>query len=194
MNTLTPSWTTSSSVSFCLRIFYVFRLIFKLFLSCLLLKVLGWGQPRWAAASSCSQPGQWPGLTKPTSLSSQWSGALGLSLATSASLHEHGWRINAQTPPHSGSGPTLLPMVLICISLIVSDVEYPFFFFFLSRATPVAFGSSKARGQIGAAVFLPIPQPQQCRIQATSVTYTTAHGNAGSLIHWARPGIEPASS
>ena len=27
-----------------------------------------------------------------------------------------------------------------------------------------------------------------------SSTYTTAQGNAGSLIHWARPGIEPASS
>ena len=25
-------------------------------------------------------------------------------------------------------------------------------------------------------------------------TYTTAHGNAGSLIHWERPGIEPTSS
>ena len=40
----------------------------------------------------------------------------------------------------------------------------------------------------------PSPQPQQCQIQATSSTYTTAHGNAGSLTHWARPGIEPASS
>ena len=27
-----------------------------------------------------------------------------------------------------------------------------------------------------------------------SATYTTAQGNAGSLAHWARPGIEPASS
>ena len=29
---------------------------------------------------------------------------------------------------------------------------------------------------------------------STSATYTTAHGNAGSSTHWARPGIEPASS
>ena len=29
----------------------------------------------------------------------------------------------------------------------------------------------------------PTPQPQQLRIQATSATYTTAHGNAGSLTH-----------
>ena len=27
-----------------------------------------------------------------------------------------------------------------------------------------------------------------------SVTYTTARGNARSLTHWARPGIEPATS
>ena len=40
----------------------------------------------------------------------------------------------------------------------------------------------------------PTPQPQQYRIQATYATYTTANGNAGSLIHWARPGIEPATS
>ena len=37
------------------------------------------------------------------------------------------------------------------------------------------------------------PQPQQCWIRAASATYTTTHGSAGSLTHWARPGIEPAS-
>ena len=40
----------------------------------------------------------------------------------------------------------------------------------------------------------PTLQPQQHKIQATSMTYTTAHDNAGSLSHWAKPGIEPASS
>ena len=40
----------------------------------------------------------------------------------------------------------------------------------------------------------PMPQPQQLHIWAVSVTYTTAHSNAGSLIQWARPGIEPTSS
>ena len=39
-----------------------------------------------------------------------------------------------------------------------------------------------------------MPQPQQRRIRAVSANYTTAHGNAGSLIHWMRPRIEPASS
>ena len=38
------------------------------------------------------------------------------------------------------------------------------------------------------------PQPQQCLIQGMSMTYPTAHGNAGSLTHGARPGIELASS
>ena len=33
-----------------------------------------------------------------------------------------------------------------------------------------------------------------CGIRATSVTYTTAHGNAGSLTHWTRPGIKLTSS
>ena len=35
---------------------------------------------------------------------------------------------------------------------------------------------------------------QQCWIWATSATYTTTFGNTRSLTHWARPGIEPASS
>ena len=39
-----------------------------------------------------------------------------------------------------------------------------------------------------------MPQPQQLRIGAASVTYTTAHSNARSSTHWARPGIEPKSS
>ena len=39
----------------------------------------------------------------------------------------------------------------------------------------------------------PTLQPQQCRIRATSVTYTTAHNNARSLIHWARLEIKPTS-
>ena len=35
---------------------------------------------------------------------------------------------------------------------------------------------------------------QQHQIQGTSVTYTTAPDNAGSPTHWAKPGMEPASS
>ena len=39
-----------------------------------------------------------------------------------------------------------------------------------------------------------MPQPQQHQFQAASVTYMTAHGNAGCFTHWTRPGIEPKSS
>ena len=39
-----------------------------------------------------------------------------------------------------------------------------------------------------------MPEPQQCGIGASSVIYTTAHGNTGSLTHWARPGTEPVTS
>ena len=37
-------------------------------------------------------------------------------------------------------------------------------------------------------------QPQQLGNWARSVTYTTAHSNAGYLTHWARPGIKPTYS
>ena len=37
-------------------------------------------------------------------------------------------------------------------------------------------------------------QPQQHQIQAMSANYTATHSNSRSLNHWARPGIEPASS
>ena len=37
-------------------------------------------------------------------------------------------------------------------------------------------------------------QLKQCKVQAVSSNYTTAHGNAGSLTPWARPGIEPTTS
>ena len=40
----------------------------------------------------------------------------------------------------------------------------------------------------------PTPQPQQHWIWATSVTYTAACGNTGSLAHWSRPGIKPRSN
>ena len=40
----------------------------------------------------------------------------------------------------------------------------------------------------------PCPMPKQLRIEAASTTYTTAHGNAGYLTHWARLGIEPSPS
>ena len=61
-------------------------------------------------------------------------------------------------------------------------------------ATLMAYAFFQGWGQIRATATKAMPQPQQRRIQAESVTYNTAHGNARSLTHWARPGIEPKSS
>ena len=48
--------------------------------------------------------------------------------------------------------------------------------------------------RLGLESELQLPEPQQHQIWAMSVTYTTAHGNTGSLTHWARAGTEPATS
>ena len=63
------------------------------------------------------------------------------------------------------------------ISSFVS-ISNSFFFSSLFRATPVVYGSSQARGWIGAA--------------AASLHHS--HSNARSLTHWVEPGIEPMSS
>ena len=59
------------------------------------------------------------------------------------------------------------------------------------RATPVAYGSFQARGQIRAAAA---GLCHSQRIWAASAVYATSCSNAMSLTHWARPGMEPASS
>ena len=56
------------------------------------------------------------------------------------------------------------------------------FVFGLFRTAPWSYG------------HLPMTEPQQHGVWVMSVTYTTAHGNAGSLTCWARPGIKPMSS
>ena len=92
------------------------------------------------------------------------------------------WKIN-----YSGLLPIYTNWVL-CVS---------FFFFFpfgYFRAALTALGGSQSRGQIRAVATQPMPQPKQLQIRAVSATYTTPHGNAGSLTRWARPGIEPAPS
>ena len=53
---------------------------------------------------------------------------------------------------------------------------------------------SQARGRIGPTAAGLHHSHSQHRIQAASVTYTTADGHAASLTHWARPGMEPVSS
>jgi len=58
-----------------------------------------------------------------------------------------------------------------------------FTLFLLFRVTPMAYGGSQAGGLNRSYSCWPTPQPQPHRIRATSVTYTTAHSNAGSLTH-----------
>ena len=70
-----------------------------------------------------------------------------------------------------------------------------FFFFLLFRATLAAYGGSQARGLIGAtAATATGATATPFKISATSANCTTAHGNARSLIHRARPGIEATPS
>ena len=73
-----------------------------------------------------------------------------------------------------------------------------FFFFPLFWAAPSTYGGPQAMGPIGE---LPLPAclpayatATAIQVRAESVTYTTAHSNAGSLTHWARPEIEPTTS
>ena len=84
--------------------------------------------------------------------------------------------------------PTPWFMVCICVCVCVCVCVCLF------RPAPAAWGSSQARGSNGSYTCWPMPQPQQCRVGMASAPYTTAHGSAGSLTHWVRPGIEPISS
>ena len=96
---------------------------------------------------------------------------------------------------HHSIHPTQAIAVMPLKWCITKELLFLFFGYFLPfRATPMAHGGYQARGQIGAAAAGLHHSPQQCRIWAISVTYTTAQGNARPLTHWARPGIKPASS
>ena len=69
-----------------------------------------------------------------------------------------------------------------------------FFFFFPFYSHTRGIWKFPGQGSNRSYSCWPTPQPQQHQIQAESVTYATAHGNTGSLTHWAKPGVEPASS
>ena len=115
------------------------------------------------------------------------------------SLHHSSWQcqiLNSLSEVGDWTLNLMLPSQ-ICFHCVMTgtpvllhfDVYFPFPF----RAAPVAYGRSQAMGQIRCS-WQPMPQPQQCQIWAMSGTYTTAHGNARSLTHWARPETEPVSS
>ena len=86
--------------------------------------------------------------------------------------------------PKPPQGPELGSWILLLLLL----------FFCLFRAVPEAYGSSQARGWIGAVAVSLSHSHSQSQIWVTSATYTIAHGNARSLTHWTGPGIEPSSS
>ena len=71
------------------------------------------------------------------------------------------------------------------LAIIASNDWHPFSFFLFffclsafSRSTPTAYGGSQARGLIG----------------DVAAGLRQSHSNAGSLTHWARPGIKPETS
>ena len=66
--------------------------------------------------------------------------------------------------------------------------------FLLFRATLTAYGGSQAWGRIGATAAGPCYSHSNAGAEPASATYTSAHGNAGSLTHCVRPGIELATS
>ena len=69
--------------------------------------------------------------------------------------------------------------LFVCLFLFFGGL----FVCLLFRAAPTAYGDSQARGLNRSHSCQHRPQPKQRRIQATSSTYTTAHGNARSLTH-----------
>ena len=83
------------------------------------------------------------------------------------------------------------------VFLVFCQTSRSFLFFsfsFLFWATPVGIWKGPDQGSNPSCSRRPKPQPQQLSIWALSVTHTPGHGITGSLTHWARPGIEPASS
>ena len=67
----------------------------------------------------------------------------------------------------------------------VTTFVFHFFIFglFFFRVVPEAFGGSQARGLIGAVAASLYHSHSNMGREPPSVTYTTAHGNAGSLTH-----------
>ena len=76
------------------------------------------------------------------------------------------------------------------------DVGIPFFFLFFFKGLHMQpMGVPRLGIELNRSISCwPTPQPQQCRNQAMSATYTTAYGTARCLTHWARPGVEPTTS
>ena len=72
--------------------------------------------------------------------------------------------------------------------------SYLFIYFFSLQGCTHSMWGFQAMSWIWAIATGLHHSPQQCEIKATSVTYTTALSNAGSLTHWARPRIKSTTS
>ena len=105
--------------------------------------------------------------------------------------------------------------ISILFSIVVSTIYIPtnivgsfpflhtlssfFFFFFFCfyvffRAEPVVPMEIPRLEVQSELLLLAYARAKQHQTGAMSMTYTTAHGSARSLTHWARPGIEPTVS
>ena len=114
-------------------------------------------------------------------------------------LKQKPWRVNKHLHKNPHSTDCILSISVLqylgkCCAHSGKTVTVFVGFFCLFRAALVAYGGSPGWGLNGSCSCWPTPQPQQLGIQALSVTYTTAHGNARSLTHSVRPGIKPESS
>jgi len=78
--------------------------------------------------------------------------------------------------------------------LTLYTLYFLFLFFLLFRAARTGIWRFPGYGSNGSYSCRPMPQARPCLIWADSAIYTTAHSNARSLTHWARPGIKPPSS
>ena len=94
--------------------------------------------------------------------------------------------VKAQSTVGSAEGKFPLVKTRLWLSLFLFFSFLSFFSFLFFRAAPIAYGVSQASGWIIAVAADLHTEP--------CLRPTTAHGNTGSLTHWARPGIEPVSS
>ena len=108
----------------------------------------------------------------------EWSQDINLSSQKQACALDH----CAMLPSPSSSPFHILPFLFYFIYLFVFSGLHP-----RHREVP-------RLGVESSCCFWPMPQTQQFEIRAASATYTTAHGNARSLTHWARPGIKSTTS
>ena len=94
--------------------------------------------------------------------------------------------------------PNTIPYPALVLNSLLPGIKRFFFFFFflLLSFYGLTRGVWRFPGQGSSQSYScqPRAEPQQRQIQAASTAYTTAHSNARSLTHLARPGIKPATS